>query len=136
MPRKVTKYLCNFKCGVNSMQSAEKAIKHENNCWKNPINKTCSTCSNEIYERDSEDYATWHCRGCKIKEMDAFIESISEDLLIKSSTIGHLKPLWACPLHNHEVYNVDAKSYTDLILGKIKANKTEAESQSKDFLLF
>jgi hypothetical protein len=96
MPIAVTKYRCQFKCGTNAKSSVKDAVKHENRCYKNPDNKTCSTCSNQIYER--EDHM--HGRGCRIDLLNDFLDELQEKLRVSSSYVTHVRPLFNCPNWN------------------------------------
>lgn len=102
MPIKVTKYTCKHKCGKGAISNQKDMVEHEDkHCFKNPEMKTCETCIHRTYEKDSDEYAgTWHVRGCKILEMNQFIEDIHEMLVIQRSMKQHVKPLFKCPCHN------------------------------------
>jgi len=66
MPVEVIKYLCQFKCGTKAKSNIQQINYHESICWKNPLNKCCSTCKHEEYGYDRDDYRSWMTRGCKI----------------------------------------------------------------------
>lgn len=93
MPVRVIKYKCQFKCGTKAKSSEKDAIKHEGGCYRNPANKTCNTCSNEIYERGDNVFG----RGCKIELIDQFLDELQEKLKAPMSLVQHVKPLYNCP---------------------------------------
>jgi hypothetical protein len=98
MPIPVTKYRCDFKCGTKAIGDRRKMIAHEKNCLKNPETKSCMTCVNQIYERDSGDVrGTFHMRGCKLEKMEEFIQEIHESLELPDTATCHVKPLVHCP---------------------------------------
>ena len=99
MPIPITKYRCKFKCGKWAMHTRKAAINHEGNCYKNPKNKTCQTCNNEVYYKDSDDYTTWFFRGCKIDLNNDWLEDNEYDLTIKNG-IGHINGIRGCFFHN------------------------------------
>lgn len=71
MPRKVTAYACQFKCGerVNTKKGA--IALHENICFSNPARRACKTCNSWVNDGDGlfcwdehpidNDYATFNC---------------------------------------------------------------------------
>lgn len=108
MPVKVTKYTCKHKCGHSAISSEKLMIEHEEkHCFKNPAMKTCETCIHRIYEKGGydfeSDYITCHNRGCKVPEMNDFLEDVQDLLIIKSSVKQHVKPLFNCPYHNFPI---------------------------------
>lgn len=112
MPVPVTKYRCQFKCGTTAKASVKDALKHEGGCYKNPANKTCNTCSNEIYER--EDNICF--RGCKIELIDKFFDDLQDKLSTSRSLVQHVKPLYNCPNWN----NPELQPTTDQFLWDIR----------------
>lgn len=96
MPVPVIKYRCQFRCGTNAKSSVKDALKHEGGCYKNPANKTCNTCSNEIYER--EDNICF--RGCKIELIELFLDELQEKLVVEGNFVKNVKPLYNCPNWN------------------------------------
>jgi hypothetical protein len=112
MPVPVTKYRCQFKCGTPAKASVKIAQKHENGCYKNPANKTCNTCSNEIYEREDGVCG----RGCKIELINDFLDELQEKLKAPMSVVQHVKPLYNCPNWNKS----DLQPATDQFLWDIR----------------
>jgi hypothetical protein len=102
MPIKVTKYTCKHKCGHGGISSKNDMAEHEDkHCFKNPEMKTCETCIHRIYDKESDEYSgTYHIRGCKVKEMNDYLEEIHDMLVIPRSAKQHVKPLFGCPCHN------------------------------------
>lgn len=98
MPIATIKYRCDFKCGTKAIGDRKSMVKHEKNCLKNPENKSCMTCCNEIYDRDSsEDKVVFHIRGCKLDRMERFFADIHESLVVLDSATLHVRPLVHCP---------------------------------------
>lgn len=113
MPVPVTKYRCQFKCGTNAKSSIKDALKQEGGCYKNPANKTCNTCSNEIYEREG-----MICfRGCKIEVIEIFLDEVQEKLVVDGACVRNVKPLYNCPNWN----NSDLQPTTDQFLSDIRS---------------
>lgn len=112
MPVPVTKYRCQFKCGTNAKSSAKVAQKHEDGCYKNPANKTCVTCSNQIYDREYNICG----RGCKIELINNFLDELQEKLIAPMSVVQHVKPLYNCPNWNE----ADLHPATDKFLRDIR----------------
>lgn len=52
MPRKVTAYGCDFKCGHKMVLLKKSMESHESRCFKNPLNKACATCKHFEKEHD------------------------------------------------------------------------------------
>ena len=123
MPIAVTKYRCQFKCGTNAKSSEKEALKHEGRCYKNPANKTCNTCSNQIYER----YDNCHGRGCKINLINSFLDELQEKLTVTGSRVQHVKPLYNCPNWN----NPELQPATDQFLWDIRPKIELAASHRK-----
>lgn len=113
MPVAVTKYRCQFKCGTNAKATLKDALKHEGGCYRNPANKTCNTCSNEIYERGDNIYG----RGCKIEIIDQFLDELQDKLKAPMSLVQHVKPLYNCPNWN----NPDLQPTTEQFLWDIRS---------------
>jgi hypothetical protein len=112
MPIAVIKYRCQFKCGAKAKSSEKDALKHESQCYKNPANRTCNTCSNQIYER----YDNCHGRGCKVELINNFLDELQEKLTVTGSYVQHVKPLFNCPNWN----NPDLQPATDQFLWDIR----------------
>lgn len=53
MPRKVTAYGCEFKCGHGVIMSKARMKEHEERCYYNPKNRACITCGNFSSELSS-----------------------------------------------------------------------------------
>jgi hypothetical protein len=98
MPIPVTKYRCDFKCGAKALGDRRKMVTHEKNCLKNPENKSCMTCVNQVYDRDSsEEGGVFHIRGCKLERMERFFADVHESLVVLDSAYQHVRPLVHCP---------------------------------------
>lgn len=96
MPVPVTKYRCQFKCGMKAKGTEKDALRHEAGCYKNPANKTCVTCSNEIYERDGV-----YCgRGCKIELINDFLDELHDKMVVTGMYVQNVRPLYHCPNWN------------------------------------
>lgn len=98
MARPIVKYLCDFKCGKKASASKGLVESHEEKCWKNPTNKTCKTCKNEIYIIDGDDYREWIVRGCKLNALDSMFVDILE--LLQGTNKMHVRPVAHCLYHN------------------------------------
>lgn len=96
MPVPVTKYRCQFKCGMKAKGTEKETLRHEAGCYKNPANKTCVTCSNEVYEREGISYG----RGCKIELINKFFDDLQEQLQVTGACVQHVKPFYNCPNWN------------------------------------
>jgi hypothetical protein len=129
MPIKIIKYTCSFKCGTKSMHNIKSAVQHEKYCFKNVANKTCSTCSNQEYERDSDGFRSWATRGCKLKEMNVFIEYIHEDLQISNSI--HIKPLFHCPNHNKSFITLETADFLTMVKARLELKKQRDSAQNE-----
>jgi hypothetical protein len=112
MPIPVTKYRCQFKCGTKAKSSIKDTLKHEGGCYKNPANKTCNTCTNQIYEREDGVCG----RGCKIELINDFLDELQDKLLAPMSVVRHVKPLYNCPNWNE----ADLQPATDQFLWDIR----------------
>jgi len=128
MPVKVTKYRCGFKCGKMAMGSESAALKHESMCYKNPENKTCATCTNAIYEQDSDGFMRWFIRDCKIKKLSEFFDGFGELLIIKPS--NHIKPLFHCPNYNEAKENETTEFFISDLIGKLQNKEAEKHNIS------
>lgn len=59
MPRKITAYACDYKCGRKVCMSKKSMIEHEKICFCNPIRKACQTC--KFFKKESETiYNPYH----------------------------------------------------------------------------
>ncbi len=54
MPRKITAYACQFRCGQRVNTHEEIIEYHEQLCFKNPKNKACPAC-----EHNDRQYDDW-----------------------------------------------------------------------------
>lgn len=63
MPRKVTAYGCEFKCGQSVVIRKQSIVDHEKNCFSNPKVRACKTC--RIFSIEDND---GHCEEDKIPE--------------------------------------------------------------------
>lgn len=119
MPIPVTKYRCGFKCGKAAMSIRKDAEKHEAGCFKNPANRSCATCINEKYERDSdEDNNVWHYRGCKLKTMNEFFDNMHEKLETGMAA-KHIKPVFHCPNWGKDVEQPETETFIEEVSKKI-----------------
>lgn len=66
MPRKVTAYACEFRCGRRVTTSRKGMELHEERCWSNPVRRTCKTCRHESIERGCLPEEGWDGRACTI----------------------------------------------------------------------
>lgn len=112
MPIPVTKYRCQFKCGMKAKGTEKEALRHETSCYKNPDNQTCITCDNEIYNREG----VYCSRGCKIELINKFLDELQEKLTIVGSYVHNVKPLFNCPNWN----NPELQPATDQFLWDIR----------------
>lgn len=74
----------------------KETLRHEAGCYKNPANKTCVTCSNEIYEREG----VYCSRGCKVELINNLLEELQEKMTVKGQYVHNVKPLYNCPNWN------------------------------------
>lgn len=100
MPVKVIKYTCAFKCGARANKSYNNMVGHEESCWNNPVNQTCNTCANKVYEYDDDGFNKSYYRGCKISALSNILESAHEVMSYQNSV--HVRPVYNCPYHNKE----------------------------------
>lgn len=71
MPKQITRYQCDF-CNRHYSKKYD-AAKHGKGCLRNPINKSCSTCANAIYN------------------VDAICDVTGEKIFVKCRTVKHCK---------------------------------------------
>lgn len=76
MPKQITKYKCNH-C-KKSWMSKSRATQHEIECYRNPENKSCSTC----YSNESDRNGYW----CGVFQKEIFIKG---------------SPILNCPMHKN-----------------------------------
>lgn len=61
MPKQVAAYLCQYRCGMLTVDK-KRVEAHEERCLKNPARKTCMTCKhNQRMPADDEEAAYWFC---------------------------------------------------------------------------
>jgi hypothetical protein len=131
MPVPVTKYRCQFKCGMKAKHSVKEAEKHEATCYRNPANKTCVTCINEKYEREG----AYCSRGCKLKIMNDFMYEIDGKLTVTNAVIQHVRPLFNCPNWNKDEHQPMTIAYLAEIRPKIEEayeRRLKAEKESRE----
>ena len=95
MPREITKYLCEFKCGKKAQSTIENIERHESICWKNPARKACSTCKYEVYEEDGDGYRKWMSRACKVLTEEQF-EELHQLSGYNTKPEFHIQPVINC----------------------------------------
>jgi hypothetical protein len=124
MPVEVIKYTCEFRCGAKAVGGKSRMASHESKCWKNPDNKTCKTCSNEIYdwERDEGDINAW--RGCKIKNINDVLEGVEE--ILKNQQSVHLRPIYKCPYWN-KADDENSKKFAETLEIEIRSEEEGTE---------
>ncbi len=117
MPIEVIKYTCQFKCGKKAVGHESGMRGHESQCWKNPANQTCKTCTNEIYEYDYDNGKQSIYRGCKIDSLNEVFESVND--ILKFQNTMHVRPIYKCQYWNK---NDDDKSkeFADLLDSEIR----------------
>lgn len=126
MPKAITKYTCDFKCGTKAIGDRRKMVTHEKNCLKNPENKSCMTCKNEKYDRDSsEDDGVFHMRGCKLERMEQFFADIHDSLVVLDSAFRHVRPLVHCPNWGKDEVTIYTEGYLKEIQPKIEKAQKE-----------
>ena len=54
MPKKITAFACEWKCGRTVLTKRTGMVAHEYACNWNPTNKACITCSNFCRAQDEE----------------------------------------------------------------------------------
>jgi len=122
MPRETIKYLCDFKCGQRALNKKSDVEKHETKCWNNPANKSCKTCSNEIYKYDEDEVQSWIIRDCKLNPLSDALSNAYNKL--KGNNQLHIRPVMHCKYHN-QVEDADCGEYA-INLAKV-INATEGE---------
>ena len=105
MPVEISKWLCKFHCGLKAQSKPEHVLAHEKNCWKNPANKTCKTCSNEIYKKDGDEYRDWCIRDCELRGISEMLDRVHD--ILKGDNKMHIRPIQHCKYHNVKHANVD-----------------------------
>jgi hypothetical protein len=135
MPIPITKYRCDFKYGTKAIGDRRKMVAHEKKCLKNPETKSCMTCVNQTYERDStNEGGTFHMRGCKLERMNDFIQEIHESLELRNTATGHVKPLVQCPNWGNDKIVPWTEGHLNEIRPKIeKAHKERMETRDLPF---
>jgi len=58
MPRKVTRWACEFGCGRAAVGERERMERHERTCFSSPARRACKTCKHEL--REDGD---WYCEA-------------------------------------------------------------------------
>jgi len=124
MPVAIIKYTCQFRCGKKATGKESVMSAHEHNCWKSPSNKTCKTCSNEVYERDSDEYRGSYSRGCKISSLNNVLENTEE--FLKHHNNAHARPVFKCAYWNKED-DGNSQLFADLLEAEIKSEKEGTE---------
>lgn len=100
MPVEVIKYTCQFRCRKKAIGDKSTMAAHEHKCWKNPENKTCNTCKNQIYDYEYEGNTKSFYRLCKLKELSNMLESAHEVMSHQNSM--NVRPLYNCPYWGKE----------------------------------
>jgi len=82
MPRKITAFSCQYKCGhffkINKTRIEKRIAKHEEGCFSNPSRRACKTCLQFDIDEDGyycnkdhlkeNQYATKECKYWELKE--------------------------------------------------------------------
>lgn len=55
MPRKVTAFACQWRCGYKVQTKKSRMVGHEDRCCHNPKNRACVTCGNFYPTNDAYD---------------------------------------------------------------------------------
>ena len=109
MPIKVTKYLCQHKCGHKAMSKEKDMARHENTCWFNPELKTCKSCKFEYYIKNTETHdelegchsEKWMERDCRhpviIIDHALFEKLLKERQYFQPKSQFHINPIINCP---------------------------------------
>lgn len=142
MPVPVVKYTCKFKCGAKAVGDQKRMDRHEDSCWKNPDNKTCKTCINQVYYQDGDDckaFAQFY-RGCKLDPINDVLDEVQEVLRHQNSV--NVRPIYKCPFHNKSIgegINDFATELKEEILGEEEGtihypffNKPPKDDKSKE----
>lgn len=124
MPVEVTKFTCQFKCGKKATGIFRSMVIHESNCWNNPDNRTCKTCSNEMYEKDGDGESKWYYRGCRIAPLDEMLLRM-EDQLQHGNTL-HLRPIHKCNFYN-SMDTKGAEEFAELVQQEILSKQENTE---------
>jgi hypothetical protein len=104
-------------------------VAHEKTCLKNPANKTCMTCINQKYGRDSnEDGGSFYMRGCKLERMEHFFADVHDLLVVIDSATQHVRPLVHCPNWGKE----EVVPWTEHYLKEIQPKIEKAQKQRKE----
>jgi hypothetical protein len=98
------------------MATEKKAVSHENGCYKNPANKTCVTCSNEVYEREG----VYCSRGCKIELINALLNELHEKMVVEGDYVHNVKPIFNCPNYNEAELQPGTGEFLNEIRPKIE----------------
>lgn len=61
MPRKVTAWACEFKCGFKVYINKNRILIHEDGCFSNPEKRACKTCANFI-AWGVDDFESPYCK--------------------------------------------------------------------------
>ena len=97
MPVKIIKYTCAFKCGARAKSTIRQANVHESVCFKNPENKTCTTCNHEIYNMDGDGFREWMNRECKHPKGSEEFDELHEKSGYHTTPAIHINPVRNCP---------------------------------------
>ena len=63
MPRKITAYACQYKCGHRINSKKDSIERHETRCFSNPVRRACKTC----HQFDMDEDGTY-CNKDRLKE--------------------------------------------------------------------
>jgi len=74
MPRRVTKYLCDYRCGHKAMNKKGDMEAHEKTCWKNPELKTCRSCKHYSFHYGDPEMDDCRMDECGNKEAGETLE--------------------------------------------------------------
>lgn len=101
------------------MSTKKDAEKHESTCWKNPTSRSCPTCINEKYDRDSDEVGNvWYYRGCKLEAMNQFFLDMNEKL-DTGMAAKHVKPVFHCPNWGQEIEQPETELFIEEVSAKI-----------------
>jgi len=75
MPRTITAYACDYKCGGKVQTSRKRMVQHEELCFHNPARRACISCryfesyddSNGM-EHEPQNLHTWRHTECLASE--------------------------------------------------------------------
>lgn len=98
MPRPITKYLCDHKCGHHAFSKISHCQNHEARCWSNPALRSCKSCKFEELVHDS-DGSGWidRYRDCK----NPLFEQTHGDAFDYDKRVEgqiYINPILNCPL--------------------------------------